>query len=50
MLGLVGLLAGLALLIWLALRGVNVIFASVICSLVVMVTNSLPIAGSLRDA
>lgn len=50
MLGLVGLLAGLALLIWLALRGVNVIFASVICSLVVMVTNSLPIAGSLRNA
>lgn len=50
MLGLAGLFTGLALLIWLALRGVNVIFASVICSLVVMVTNSLPVAESLRDA
>jgi len=50
MLGIIGLLAGLALLMWLALRGVNVIFASVICSLVVMVTNSLPFVESLRDA
>lgn len=50
MLGLVGLFAGLALLIGLALRGVNVIFASVICSLVVMITNALPVAESLRDA
>jgi H+/gluconate symporter-like permease len=49
MLGLVGLFAGLALLMWLALRGVNVIFASVLCSLVVMVTNSLPLVESLRD-
>jgi len=50
MLGIMGLLAGLALLIWLALRGVNIIFASVICALVVMTTNSLPLAESLRDA
>jgi H+/gluconate symporter-like permease len=50
MLELVGLLTGLALLIGLALRGVNVIFASVACSLVVIVTNSLPLAESLRDA
>ncbi len=50
MLGLAGLLAGLALLMWLALRGVNVIFASVVCSLVVLVTNSLPLAESLREA
>jgi H+/gluconate symporter-like permease len=49
MLGIVGLLAGLALLMWLALRGVNVIFASVLCSLVVMATNALPLVESLRD-
>jgi H+/gluconate symporter-like permease len=44
-----GLLAGLALLIWLALRGVNIIFASVVCSLVVVVTNGLPVATSLTE-
>ncbi|WP_379548341.1 GntP family permease [Qipengyuania sp. DSG2-2] len=50
MLGIMGLLAGLGLLIWLALRDVNIIFASVICSLVVIVTNSLPLAESLTDS
>ena len=49
MIGTIGLFAGLALLITLALRGVNVVFASVICSLVVIVTNALPLAGSLTD-
>jgi len=44
-----GLLAGLALLIWLALRGVNIIFAAVLCSLVVIVTNGLPIATGLGE-
>jgi H+/gluconate symporter-like permease len=44
-----GLLAGLALLIWLALRGVNIIFASVVCSLVVIVTNGLPLAAGLGE-
>lgn len=44
-----GLLAGLALLIWLALRGVNIIFASVLCSLVVIVTNGLPLAAGLSE-
>ena len=33
MIGILGLLAGLALLIWLALRDVNIIFASVLCAL-----------------
>ncbi len=50
MIGLIGLFAGLALLIWLALRDVNIIFASVICSLVVIITNALPLAASLTDA
>ncbi|MEM9724158.1 MAG: GntP family permease [Pseudomonadota bacterium] len=50
MVGILGLIASLALLIWLALRGVNVIFASVLCSLVVIATNGLPLAESLRDA
>ncbi len=38
-----GLLASLALLIWLALRGVNIILASLLCSLLVIVTSSLPL-------
>ena len=50
MLGILGLLVGLGLLIWLALRDVNIIFASVICSLVVIATNALPLAESLTDA
>lgn len=50
MVGIIGLLIGLALLIWLALRGVNVIFASVICSLTVIATNALPLAETLRDS
>jgi H+/gluconate symporter-like permease len=45
----IGLLAGLALLIWLALRGVNIIFASVLCSLVVIVSNGLPIGQGLSE-
>jgi len=44
-----GLLAGLALLIWLALRGVNIIFASVLCSAVVIVTNGLPLGAGLGE-
>ena len=44
-----GLFGGLALLILLALRGVNIVFASVLCSLVVIVTNGLPLAESLSQ-
>ena len=36
-----GLLAGLALLIYLAMRGVNILFASLLCGLVVAATNGL---------
>jgi len=44
-----GLLVGLGLLIWLALKDVNIIFAAVLCALVVIVTNSLPFAESLTQ-
>lgn len=50
MLGYIGLLAGLSLLIVFALRGVNIVFASILCSLVVIVSNSLPLAESLNQA
>lgn len=40
---------GLGLLIWLALRDVNIIFAAVLCALLVIVTNSLPFAQSLTQ-
>lgn len=49
MLGTLGLLAGLGLLIWLALRDVNIIFAAVLCAIVVIVTNALPFAESLTQ-
>ncbi len=42
-----GLLASVALLMWLALRGVNIIIASLLCSLIVILTNQLDIAESL---
>lgn len=44
-----GLLFGLGLLIWLALRGVNIVFASLLCGLVVAVTNQLDIAQSMME-
>lgn len=50
MFGLIGLLVGLGLLIWLALRDVNIIFASVLCAIVVIVTNGLPFAESLTES
>ncbi len=42
-----GLLISVALLIVLALRGVDIIFASLICSLMVILTNDLPIAEGM---
>ncbi len=45
----IGLLGSVALLIWLALRGVNIIFASLICSLLVILTNGLPIAAGITE-
>lgn len=44
-----GLLFGLILLIYLALRGVSIVLAAVLCSLVVIVTNGLPLADSLMQ-
>ena len=45
----IGLLAALGLLIYLALRGVNIVFASLLCSLVIVITTQLPIAESFSD-
>jgi len=42
-----GLLASLGLLIWLVLRGVNVILASLLAAIAVAVTNGLPVSDSL---
>ncbi len=49
MLGNLGLLAGLALLIYMALRGVNIFIASLVCSLVVALTNGLLIPRTLLE-
>jgi H+/gluconate symporter-like permease len=45
----IGLLCSVGLLIWLALRGVNIIFSSLICSMVVILTNGLPVADGLSQ-
>lgn len=50
MLGILGLLAGIALLIWLALRDVNIIFASILGAILVILTNGLPFAESLTQS
>jgi H+/gluconate symporter-like permease len=47
MLGNLGLLVSLGLLIWLVLRGVNVILASLLAAIAVAVTNGLPVPESL---
>ncbi|MDA8666952.1 GntP family permease, partial [Alphaproteobacteria bacterium] len=44
----IGLLAGLALLIFLALRGVNIFFASLLCGLVAL-TNGLPVHQAFAE-
>ena len=43
----IGLLFSLGLLIWFALRGVNIIFATLVCASIVAMTNGLPVAESL---
>jgi H+/gluconate symporter-like permease len=45
----IGLIGGVALLIWLALRGINIIFAALLSSLVVVFTNGLPVAEALTE-
>ena len=44
-----GLLGSVALLIWLALRGGNIIFSALLCSLIVIVTNDIPLAKGLTE-
>ena len=45
--GYLGLLGSVALLIWMALRGVDIMFAAILSSL--FVTNAMPLADSLLD-
>lgn len=45
----IGLLVGLGLLIWFALRGVNILFATLVCAAVVAISNGLPLAESLSS-
>jgi len=49
MIGILGLFLGMGLLIFLALRDVNIIFASILCSLVIIATNGLPFAESINE-
>ncbi|MXO91669.1 GntP family permease [Pontixanthobacter aquaemixtae] len=49
MIAILGLFLGMGLLIWLALRDVNIIFAAVLCAMVVILTNGLPFAQSIND-
>lgn len=44
-----GLLGSVALLIWLALRGIDIVFAALICATVVILTNDLPLAKGLSE-
>ncbi len=49
MLGNVGLFAGLALLIFMALRGVNIFIAALLCALVVALSNGLLLSQALLE-
>ncbi|KGE05109.1 GntP family permease [Pseudohaliea rubra] len=46
---LIGLVGSVALLIWLALRGIDIVFAALLCSLVVILSNGLPLAEGLME-
>lgn len=45
----IGLVGGVVLLIALALRGINIIFAALLSSLLVILTNGLPLGAALTD-
>ncbi len=45
----VGLIASVCLLIWLALKGIDIVFSAVLCSLLVIITNGLPLATGLTE-
>lgn len=49
MLGNLGLFVGLALLMWMALRGVNIFIAALVCSLVVALSNDLQAPQALLE-
>jgi H+/gluconate symporter-like permease len=49
MLANLGLLAGLALLIVMALRGVNILVAALVASLVVAITNGMGFSAALLE-
>ena len=49
MLGNLGLLLGLALLIFMALRGVNIFIAALLCSILVALTNGVAVSGALLE-
>jgi H+/gluconate symporter-like permease len=49
LIGYAGLLAALVLLIWLALRGINIVFAALLSATVVIISNGLPVASGLGD-
>ncbi|MHA6493301.1 GntP family permease [Pseudomonas borbori] len=49
MLGNIGLLVGLGLLIFMALRGVNIFIAALVCALIVALTNNLPAPQALLE-
>ena len=49
MLANLGLFFGLALLIWMVLRGVNILIAALLCSLVIALTNDLAIPQTLLE-
>jgi len=42
--GYLGLIGSVALLIWMALRGVDIMFAAILSALVVIITNVMPLA------
>lgn len=44
-----GIIGSVALLIFLALRGIDIVFAALICALVVIVTNGLPLDRGLGE-
>jgi len=47
--GYLGLAGSVALLIWMALRGIDIMFAAILSSLFVIITNALPLADSLMN-
>jgi H+/gluconate symporter-like permease len=44
-----GLVGSVVLLIWLALRGVDIVLSALLCSLLVIVTNGLPLAEGITN-